>query len=106
MTACVHLDAAPLTPPPADFEPFCEDCALIGGEWLHLRRCLECQHIACCDSSPGRHASAHVARHRSPGGHLRRAGGALALVLSSMRWVHDGGQPRDPSPNASPGRCC
>ena len=78
MTACVHLAAAPLTPPPADFEPFCEDCALDGGEWLHLRRCLECQHIACCDSSPGRHASAHsratghpVITSAEPGEHWR-----------------------------------
>jgi hypothetical protein len=78
MPACAHLVAAPLTPPPADFEPFCVDCALVGGEWVHLRRCLECQHIACCDSSPARHASAHaratghpVITSAEPGEHWR-----------------------------------
>ncbi len=59
MTTCTHLEAAALTAPPADFEPFCHDCALMDGEWVHLRRCLECQHIACCDSSPNQHATAH-----------------------------------------------
>ena len=53
MTTCAHLDAIPLTPLPADFEPVCADCALVGGQWVHLRRCLECDHVACCDSSPG-----------------------------------------------------
>jgi hypothetical protein len=59
MPSCAHLAAAPLTPVPADFEPYCADCALTGGQWVHLRRCLICNHIACCDSSPSRHASAH-----------------------------------------------
>ena len=37
----------------------CEDCLKIGGQWVHLRECLTCGHIACCDSSPNRHATAH-----------------------------------------------
>ena len=74
MTSCAHLDGAPLTPTPADFEPVCFDCAAVGGRWVHLRRCLECEHVACCDSSPGRHASAHAAASRTPGDHLRGAG--------------------------------
>jgi uncharacterized UBP type Zn finger protein len=37
----------------------CEDCLKIGGRWLHLRECLTCGHVACCDSSPHQHASAH-----------------------------------------------
>jgi len=61
MPTCTHLEAAPLTPLPAGFEPFCEDCVLTGGQWVHLRRCLECEHVACCDDSPGKHASAHFA---------------------------------------------
>jgi uncharacterized UBP type Zn finger protein len=40
----------------------CEDCLKIGARWVHLRVCLTCGHVACCDSSPNRHASAH-ARH-------------------------------------------
>ena len=37
----------------------CEDCLRIGGEWLHLRLCLTCGHVGCCDESPNRHATAH-----------------------------------------------
>lgn len=37
----------------------CEDCLKINGRWLHLRECLTCGHVACCDSSPNRHATKH-----------------------------------------------
>ena len=37
----------------------CEDCLKIGGRWVHLRICLTCGHVGCCDSSPNRHATAH-----------------------------------------------
>jgi uncharacterized UBP type Zn finger protein len=37
----------------------CEDCLKIGGRWVHLRECLSCGHVACCDSSPNRHATKH-----------------------------------------------
>ena len=37
----------------------CADCLRVGGRWVHLRRCLTCGHVACCDSSPLRHATAH-----------------------------------------------
>jgi uncharacterized UBP type Zn finger protein len=37
----------------------CEDCLKIGGQWVHLRVCLSCAHVGCCDSSPNRHATAH-----------------------------------------------
>ncbi len=43
----------------------CEECQKTGGWWLHLRRCAECGHIACCDSSPNQHA----ARHAEAAGH-------------------------------------
>jgi uncharacterized UBP type Zn finger protein len=39
--------------------PGCEDCLRIGGSWVHLRICLTCGHVGCCDSSPNRHATAH-----------------------------------------------
>lgn len=44
----------------------CEDCLRIGGRWLHLRQCLTCGHVACCDSSPHRHATAHNHRTHHP----------------------------------------
>jgi uncharacterized UBP type Zn finger protein len=37
----------------------CEDCLKIGGRWVHLRLCLSCGHVGCCDSSPNKHARAH-----------------------------------------------
>ena len=39
----------------------CADCELDGGWWFHLRRCAQCGHIGCCDSSPSQHAGAHAA---------------------------------------------
>lgn len=44
----------------------CEDCLKIGGEWVHLRVCLTCGHVACCDSSPNRHASKHARNTHHP----------------------------------------
>ena len=70
---CSHLDTISVTRLPEDI-PGCEDCLKIGGRWVHLRMCESCGHIACCDSSPNRHASAHardaahpVARSAEPG---------------------------------------
>jgi uncharacterized UBP type Zn finger protein len=37
----------------------CEDCLRIGGSWVHLRLCMTCGHVGCCDSSPKKHATAH-----------------------------------------------
>ena len=37
----------------------CVECLASGGWWLHLRRCAECGHVGCCDSSPSQHASKH-----------------------------------------------
>ena len=38
----------------------CVECEASGGWWLHLRRCAQCGHIGCCDSSPGKHARKHA----------------------------------------------
>jgi hypothetical protein len=37
----------------------CVECTAANGWWLHLRRCAQCGHIGCCDSSPMQHATAH-----------------------------------------------
>ena len=53
---CGHLDQiADVTPSAAG----CEDCLRTGGQWVHLRLCLTCGHVGCCDQSPNRHATAH-----------------------------------------------
>jgi hypothetical protein len=56
---CTHLDTIAYTELPEQIAG-CEDCLRIGGRWLHLRMCTNCGHIGCCDSSPNRHATAHV----------------------------------------------
>ena len=38
----------------------CQECEKEGGWWFHLRRCAECGHIGCCDTSPSQHATAHA----------------------------------------------
>ncbi|MEW2505971.1 ubiquitin carboxyl-terminal hydrolase 14 [Amycolatopsis sp. CA-161197] len=38
----------------------CEECLVAGTPWLHLRLCLTCGHVGCCDSSPMKHASKHA----------------------------------------------
>jgi uncharacterized UBP type Zn finger protein len=47
-------------------EKGCVDCLAIGGEWVHLRVCLQCGHVACCDSSPNRHATKHFHKTGHP----------------------------------------
>ena len=54
--ACRHLAA--LDPVPARTAG-CEECLRLGTRWVHLRLCLSCGHVGCCDSSPVRHATAH-----------------------------------------------
>jgi CPA1 family monovalent cation:H+ antiporter len=70
VTACAHLDDLPATLP----EPVPDVCAECDGErehvWVHLRRCLTCGHVACCDSSDGKHATAH---HRATGHPVMRS---------------------------------
>jgi hypothetical protein len=44
----------------------CADCLASGAWWLHLRRCAECGHIGCCDSSPNQHASKHASATGHP----------------------------------------
>jgi hypothetical protein len=44
----------------------CAECVAQGAWWFHLRRCAECGHIGCCDSSPNQHASKHHAATGHP----------------------------------------
>ncbi len=55
--SCNHLDQVDLSAQPSG--DGCEDCLREGGHWVHLRMCRSCGHIGCCDSSPGKHATAH-----------------------------------------------
>jgi uncharacterized UBP type Zn finger protein len=44
----------------------CEECLQSGDEWVHLRLCLSCGHVGCCDSSKNKHASKHAKRSGHP----------------------------------------
>ncbi len=55
-SASSHIDQAA-----APSGPGCVECEATSGWWVHLRRCAQCGHIGCCDSSPSQHASAHAA---------------------------------------------
>jgi len=59
MSSCTHLDRVRLSQLPGSVEG-CEDCLASGEPWLHLRICLECGKVGCCDDSPNRHARAHA----------------------------------------------
>jgi uncharacterized UBP type Zn finger protein len=59
MGRCNHRDHIKITELPERVDG-CEDCLAAGQEWLHLRICLECGHVGCCDQSPHRHATAHA----------------------------------------------
>ena len=58
----------------------CVECLALGGWWLHLRRCAECGHIGCCDSSPNQHASKHNAATGHP---------IITSFEPGERWFYD-----------------
>jgi CPA1 family monovalent cation:H+ antiporter len=58
--SCAHLRAAPLVRAHGGPDE-CAECVEEGLAWVHLRMCLACGHVACCDSSPGNHATEHYA---------------------------------------------
>ena len=62
---CSHLNTITVIELPESV-PGCEDCLKIGGVWMHLRICLACGHVGCCDDSPNRHASEHAADTSHP----------------------------------------
>lgn len=70
---CSHLDTIEVTVLPDEIAG-CEDCLVSGSTWVHLRMCMTCGHVGCCDQSPNRHARAHfhtashpIARSAEPG---------------------------------------
>jgi uncharacterized UBP type Zn finger protein len=60
---CTHLsEIRPVEPR----TPGCEECLAIGDDWVHLRLCLSCGHVGCCDQSKNRHASKHFRKSTHP----------------------------------------
>jgi uncharacterized UBP type Zn finger protein len=60
---CQHLASIAAVEPSADG---CEECLAMGAQWVHLRLCLVCGHVGCCDDSPNRHATAHFHATKHP----------------------------------------
>ena len=58
----------------------CVECLATGNWWFHLRRCAECGHVGCCDSSPNQHSSKHHAETGHP---------VIASFEPSERWFFD-----------------
>ncbi len=96
MRRCAHLDQIRNVEPSAQG---CEECLKTGDTWVHLRVCLTCGHVGCCDSSPNRHARRH---HEEEGHNLICSG------EQGETWVYcftDEAllRRRDPDPIRAPG---
>jgi uncharacterized UBP type Zn finger protein len=61
---CGHLgeirDVSPRTP------EGCEECLAMGDRWVHLRLCMSCGHVGCCDNSKNKHATKHFRSDHHP----------------------------------------
>ena len=55
-SSCEHLDAVVPAPPTSTV---CDQCVAMGDRWVHLRACLVCGQVGCCDSSKNKHATRH-----------------------------------------------
>jgi uncharacterized UBP type Zn finger protein len=60
---CRHLTAIR---PVAARTSGCEECLKTGDAWLHLRLCIQCGHVGCCDSSKNKHATKHFHATQHP----------------------------------------
>lgn len=60
---CTHLDHIHKVKPSA---AGCEECLATGDSWVHLRECLECGHVGCCDDSKNKHATKHFHKRQHP----------------------------------------
>ena len=63
MAQCTHLDQIRDVKPNTDG---CEECLKSGDDWVHLRMCLVCGHVGCCDSSKNKHATQHFKETQHP----------------------------------------
>ena len=62
--SCEHLrEAKPVQPASTRG---CEECLKVGSPWVHLRLCLSCGHVGCCDSSKNKHATKHFKSSKHP----------------------------------------
>ena len=61
--SCAHIKNLKPATPNSDG---CEECLAMGDEWVHLRLCMSCGHVGCCDSSKNKHATKHFRETKHP----------------------------------------
>lgn len=61
--SCTHLDQIRKVKPKTKG---CEECLKLGDRWVHLRLCLICGHVGCCDASKNKHATKHFHATKHP----------------------------------------
>jgi len=74
-TVCRHLDQIAVT---TTDTRVCEDCVKLGDDWVHLRLCMGCGHVGCCDSSKNRHATRHFQHTGHP---------LMRSIEPGERWI-------------------
>ncbi len=75
---CSHLDQIKIKQTKTHV---CEECVKTGDSWVHLRLCLSCGHVGCCDSSKNKHVTKHFHKTKHPLDSFDRARGDLDVVL-------------------------
>ncbi len=76
MSLCQHLKHSHYKAPAVHV---CEECVKLGDSWVHLRTCLECGHVGCCDSSKNQHATKHYKHSKHP---------VMASAQPDERWLY------------------
>jgi uncharacterized UBP type Zn finger protein len=65
--ACHHFEGLkPVAGAAASYKKGCPECIAMGDTWVHLRECLVCGHVGCCDSSKNKHATRHFHSSQHP----------------------------------------
>jgi hypothetical protein len=75
MPVCEHLAHSHYVAPKVQV---CAECVAMGDEWVHLRTCLQCGHVGCCDSSKNHHATRHFEAKAHP---------VIASAEPHERWL-------------------
>ena len=68
----------------------CKECLETGGRWVHLRICLTCAHVGCCDDSPNRHATKHNHANQHPVITSGEAGETWAYCYPHDQFLSEG----------------
>ena len=93
MPECSHLNQIKIT---TTKTRVCEECVKMGERWVHLRLCMECGNVGCCDSSKNKHATKHFRATKHP----------LMRSIEPRRGVGVVLRGRDDARGSAAGRVC